>query len=197
MIFRYLKRSLVVWLMWFATFLVTYGLGTWMPTLYKTVFNLPLDTSLRYATFGTFMQLVGGVTAGFMSDRIGRRRLFTVSYFGAGATLIVLYFLGTGAAIPFMLCVGVAYYFAGLSVLGAYLYTPEIYPTRARAFGTSLGTSWLRLASMVGPLVVGYFVASGIGAVFLIFASVAFVAGVSVVLFAVETSGRPLEEISH
>ena len=68
---------------------------------------------------------------------------------------------------------------------------------RARAFGTSQGTAWLRLASMVGPLIVGYFLASGIGAVFLIFAAVAFFAGIIVVLFAVETNGKPLEEISH
>jgi putative MFS transporter len=194
---EYLKRSLVIWLIWFATFLVTYSLSTWLPTLYRTVFNLPLETSLRLATFGTFMQLVGGITAGLTVDRIGRRWLFTVAFFGAGSALVFVWFLGLGSAMWFLICSGIAYYFAGLSVLGAYLYTPEIYPTRARAFGTSLGTAWLRLASMVGPLIVGYFLASGIGAVFLIFAAVAFLAGIVVVLFAVETSGKPLEEISH
>ena len=193
----YLKRSLVVWLIWFATFLVTYSLSTWLPTLYRTVFNLPLETSLRLATFGTFMQLVGGITAGLTADRIGRRWLFTVAFFGAGGALVSVWFLGLGSATWFFICSGIAYYFAGLSVLGAYLYTPEVYPTRVRAFASSLGTAWLRLASMVGPLIVGYFLASGIGAVFLIFAAVAFIAGIAVVLFAVETSGKPLEEISH
>ena len=116
---------------------------------------------------------------------------------GAGGALVFVWFLGLSSATWFFICSGVAYYFAGLSVLGAYLYTPEVYPTRVRAFATSLGTAWLRLASMVGPLIVGYFLASGIGAVFLIFAAVAFIAGIAVVLFAVETSGKPLEEISH
>ncbi|HTH97729.1 MAG TPA: MFS transporter, partial [Stellaceae bacterium] len=37
---QYLKRSLVVWLIWFSTFLITYSLGTWLPTLYRTVFHL-------------------------------------------------------------------------------------------------------------------------------------------------------------
>jgi len=176
---------------------VTYSLSTWLPTLYRTMFNLPLETSLRLATFGTFMQLVGGVTAGLTADRIGRRKLFTVAFFGAGLALIVIWFVGLGSATLFFVCSGAAYYFAGLSVLGAYLYTPEVYPTRARAFGTALGTSWLRLASMVGPLIVGYFLARGIGAVFLIFAAVAFFAGIVVLLFAIETSGKPLEDISH
>jgi len=193
----YLKRSLVVWLIWFATFLVTYSLSTWLPTLYRSVFNLPLETSLRYATFGTFMQLAGGITAGFAIDRLGRRRLFTIAFFGAGAALVVLWQLGTGSVLQFMICSGVAYYFAGLSVLGAYLYTPEIYPTRARAFGTALSTAWLRLASMVGPLIVGFFIAGGIGTVFLVFAAFSFAAGIAVVLFAIETTGKPLEEISH
>lgn len=193
----YLKRSIVVWIIWFATFFITYGLGTWLPTLYRTVFNLPLETSLRYATIGSLMQLAGGITAGFVIDRLGRRRLFMIAFFGATAALCGLWFVGLNSVIRFMLLSGIAYYFAGLSVLGVYLYTPEIYPTRARAFATAMGTAWLRLASMVGPLVIGFFVAGGIANVFLIFAGGALVAGIAVALFAIETANRPLEEISQ
>src|SRR4051812_46807080 len=32
---HYLRRTLVVWVMWFATYFVNYGLATWMPTLYS------------------------------------------------------------------------------------------------------------------------------------------------------------------
>jgi putative MFS transporter len=31
----YLRRSIVVWIIWFTTFFITYGLGTWLPTLYR------------------------------------------------------------------------------------------------------------------------------------------------------------------
>ncbi|HTH96608.1 MAG TPA: MFS transporter, partial [Stellaceae bacterium] len=156
-----------------------------------------LETSLRFATIGSLMQLSGGITSGFLIDRLGRRRMFCIAFFGASTALIVLWYLGVSSVLQFMICSGVAYYFAGLSVLGVYLYTPEIYPTRARAFGTSLGTAWLRLASMVGPMIVGFFVGSGIGTVFLVFAGFALAAGITVLFFAIETAGKPLEEISH
>jgi MFS transporter, putative metabolite:H+ symporter len=193
---RYLKRSLVIWTVWFATFLITYGLGTWLPTLFQTVFHLPLETALRYGTIGSATQLLGGLAAGFLTDRIGRRALFITSFVGSGLALLGLSIAGTSSVGPFMILSGTAYFFAGLSVLGIYLYTPEMYPTRARALGTSLGTAWLRLASMVGPVIVSYFVARQIGTVFLVFAVVAFAAGVIVLLFAPETTNRSLEDIS-
>src|SRR5262249_7271187 len=43
----YLRRTLVVWVIWFAAYFVNYGLSIWLPTLYRTVFKLPLAT-LRF-----------------------------------------------------------------------------------------------------------------------------------------------------
>jgi hypothetical protein len=45
--------------------------------------------------------------------------------------------------------------------LALYLYTAELYPTRVRALGTSTATAWLRLASILGPQVVGFVIAGG------------------------------------
>ena len=77
-----------------------------------------------------------------------------------------------------------------------YLYTPEIYPTRMRAIGTGLATSWLRLASAVGPTLVGAMMSyRGIEAVFMMFVGVA-VVGAAVALLVIETRGRQLEDIA-
>jgi putative MFS transporter len=89
--------------------------------------------------------------------------------------------------------------YMGMSTLSLalYLYTAELYPTRVRALGTSAGTAWLRLASIIGPTAVGTIVASGgLANVFLMFGLVALVAAIVVALFAVETKARVLEEIS-
>ena len=57
--------------------------------------------------------------------------------------------------------------------------------------------AWLRLASIIGPQVLGNTVGSGsIGGAFLVFGLVALAASVVVALFAVETKSRVLEEIS-
>ena len=60
-----------------------------------------------------------------------------------------------------------------------------------------MATAWLRLASIIGPNVVGVMVADGgLKTVFLTFGLVAACASLIVGLFAIETKGRVLEEIS-
>ena len=77
-----------------------------------------------------------------------------------------------------------------------YLYTPEIYPTRLRALGSSIATAWLRAGSAAGPVLVGFLLMRyDLGAVFLMFAVVS-LGGAAASLFATETRERVLEEIS-
>ena len=71
------------------------------------------------------------------------------------------------------------------------------YPTRLRAVGTGFGSAWLRAGSSIGPILVGTIVADlGIRYVFAAFAAVALVGGLVTLLFAIETRGRVLEELS-
>ena len=78
-----------------------------------------------------------------------------------------------------------------------YLYTPEIYPTRMRAIGTGVATSWLRIASAIGPTLVGFMLGKGgVDSVFLMFASVA-VVGLLAATRMIETRNLRLEEIAH
>ena len=101
-------------------------------------------------------------------------------------------------------CVTVAYFFVSTINIGVYLYTPELYPTRVRAFGVGTATAWLRFASMIGPTVVGLMIGprltpaqvSDVPRVFLAFGAVAAVAAIITGLFAIETKGRVLEEVS-
>ena len=66
-----------------------------------------------------------------------------------------------------------------------------------RALGSSVGSAWLRVASAIGPAVMGHLVARcPLSTAFLLFGVVLLVGGVVTALFAVETVGRPLEEIS-
>jgi putative MFS transporter len=90
-----------------------------------------------------------------------------------------------------------SWFFITTISLGLYLYSSEIYPTRVRALGTGTGTAWVRLASIIGPFVVGMILpASGLGGVFLMFAIAALVGGVITMLFGMETRGKTLEELS-
>ena len=90
----------------------------------------------------------------------------------------------------------IAYLFISTINIGVYLYTPELYPTRVRALGVGTATAWLRFASIIGPTGVGYALAGGLQSVFLSFAIVAAIAAAITAVFAVETKGRVLEEVS-
>jgi len=92
--------------------------------------------------------------------------------------------------------VAAAYFFISTVNIGAYLYTPELYPTRSRALGVGIATAWLRFASMIGPTAVGFMIAGGLQSVFWMFATAALVAAVITAAFAIETKGRVLEEVS-
>jgi len=103
-----------------------------------------------------------------------------------------------GASTPMQLLVlgTMAHGFTGTASLALYLYTPEVYPTRMRALGTSTSSAWLRIASTIGPFIVGMIVASyHVKWAFFMFGLVA-LAGAFIALFSVETRDRILEELS-
>jgi putative MFS transporter len=94
-------------------------------------------------------------------------------------------------------CSSASFFFISTISLILYLYTTELYPTRIRAFGCSIASAWLRLASAIGPNVVAYMLTShGVRSVFLLFGSIALLGCLVTALGATETKGRLLEEIS-
>ena len=192
----YLRRTLVVWVIWFCAYFVNYGLSIWLPTVYRTVFKLPLDQSLRYGLITQAVGLIGTLICALAIDHVGRRPWFALSFVGAAAALAVLASTTTPTAQQVLTCMTIAYFFVSSINIGVYLYTPELYPTRVRALGVGTATAWLRLASIIGPIVVGMMIGSGLATVFVTFAAVAGIAAVITGLFAVETKGRVLEEAS-
>jgi len=200
----YLRRTLVVWVIWFAAYFVNYGLSAWLPTIYLRVFQLPLDVSLRYGLITQVVGLIGTAICAFTIDHVGRRPWFAVSFVAAALALFALKLYPTPSAEQVLTCVTISYFFLSTINIGVYLYTPELYPTRVRALGVGTATAWLRFASMIGPTIVGMIIgaqltpaqAPDVPTVFLAFGAVAAVAAVITGLFAVETKGRVLEEAS-
>jgi putative MFS transporter len=192
----YLSRTLVVWVIWFTAYLINYGLAIWLPTLYRTVFKLPLAVSLQYGLITQVVGFVGAAVCALTIDRFGRRPWFALAFAGAAVALFSLWLDGAKTAESVLIYVSLAYFFVSTINIGVYLYTPELYPTRSRALAVGTATAWLRLASIIGPAVVGFMVGTGLQSVFLAFAIIAVIAAVTTFWFAVETKGRVLEEVS-
>ncbi len=193
----YRGRTLIVWTLWASAFFVANSLNNWMPTLYHTVYGLDLRDALRAASMTNICQVAMLILCAFTIDRIGRRN-WTVGAFVTGALLLgALAIGGTKDLTLVMVLATLAYGVIGSVNAVLYLYTPEVYPTRMRAIGTGLATSWLRLASAIGPALVGIMVnRQGIDAVFVMFACVAAI-GAAAAMSMIETRGRQLEEIAR
>jgi MFS transporter, putative metabolite:H+ symporter len=192
----YRGRTLVVWTLWACAFFIANSLNNWMPSLYNTVYHLSLRQSLRAASMTNVAQVAVLLVCAFSIDRIGRRNWTVAAFVLGGGVLAVLGFLGAQKVLSVMILATVGYGMIGSINAVLYLYTPEIYPTRMRAIGTGLATSWLRIASAVGPALVGVMVdAKGIHSVFLMFAAISVVGALAATCM-VETSDRRLEEIA-
>jgi len=192
----YLKRTIAVWCLWFCAYFVNYGLTIWIPTLFTTVFHVPLAQALRYSFTAQFSGLVLCIICAFTIDIIGRKTWLAISFIGAFIPLLVLGARGVHSG--YELAVLYIIYFTLLSPsnMMLYLYTPEIYPTRMRALGCSLATSWLRIASAISPMVVSALVIYGVSTVFVVMAAAPLIGAIVTLGFTVETKGKVLETLA-
>lgn len=194
----YLRRTLTVWVIWFSAYFITYGLTTWLPSLYSRVYKLPLQKSLLYSLITSIAGLLGAFLCAMLIDKIGRKTWFTLAFFGGAIFMFLLWSNGAKTPESVLIYASLSYVFIASISLALYLYNPEIYPTRMRALGSSIGSAWLRVASAIGPFVTGFVVANfgSLDLLFAIFAVVALIAGIITFIFAIETKGKILEEIS-
>ncbi|GAB3272795.1 MFS transporter [Sinomonas notoginsengisoli] len=193
----YRKRTLMIWGLWISVYVVNNGLITWLPTLYKEVFHVPLQTSLAYGWVTSGVGVVASVLCAFLIDRVGRKRWYSVAFLASTVPLVVLGALGAVSAVQVVLFASVAYAVLQTISFSLYLYSAELYPTRLRAIGTGFGSAWLRAGSSLGPLLVAWIMDGfGISWVFIAFAGIALLGGLVTIFFAIETKGRVLEELA-
>jgi MFS transporter, putative metabolite:H+ symporter len=190
-------RTLNVWALWACAYLVANSLNNWLPTLYTTVYHLALPEALRAASMTNLVQVGMVLICALVIDRTGRK-YWLMGAFGVGAVLLLVLALGGAQNVWSVIVFStLSYGLIGSIAAVVYLYTPEIYPTRMRAIGTGVATSWLRVASAIGPTLVGFMLArGGVDSVFLMFAGVAMV-GLIVATRMIETRNLRLEEIAR
>jgi putative MFS transporter len=195
----YRRRSFAVWTIWFCTYIIVYGLNTTMPSLLRTVYHASLPQSIAFGFYSSALGLAFTVTGIFLIDIYGRRPLFMLGQLCSSVPLLLLAWL-SAPNLNLFAVMGLAMFssaFNSILALGLSTYTAELYPTEMRAVGVGVGNAWVRFAAIVGPIFIGWAVPHlGLNSAYFVFGFCAIIGGLTVILFAPETSGRVLEVLS-
>ena len=188
---EYSKQTLILWVLWFCVVFSYYGMFLWLPSV-MIIKGFSLIKSFQYVLIMTLAQLPGYFTAAWFIEKMGRKFVLITYLIG---TALSAYFFGTAEQLPLLITAGILLSFFNLGAWGAlYAYTPEQYPTVIRGTGAGMAAAVGRVGGILGPLLVGYLVASGtsISSIFGIF-TIAILIGVVAVAFGKETKNTVLE----
>lgn len=156
------RPTMSAWIVAFCAAMVSYALLGWMPTIYRQVYHLPVQTALRYSAISSGMSLVGAILAIFIVARAGPRRSITFGLVGVGCGATLIAVMGTGlGAIGTAVVVAFLFTLISIPISGLFAYSPELYPTHIRALGVGLATAWVRIAAIIVPPVVGMLLGNG------------------------------------
>ncbi|AHF05678.1 MFS transporter [Desulfitobacterium metallireducens] len=195
---KYIKNTILLWLIWFGINFGYYGFVLWTPTLLLGK-GFTLVKSFEFTLIMCLAQLPGYFSAAYLVERVGRKMVLSVYFAG---TAIAAWLFGHAGSINEVLLFGCLLYFFSLGAWGCvYAYTPEVYPTAARASGSGWAAAFGRLGAFVAPFIVpvvykSYGTQLGYTYVFIMLTAVFAFVSVIVAIFGKETMGKSLEEIS-
>lgn len=165
-----------------------YGLTTWLTTiLIEKGFDVVSSTA--FVTIGIF----GGIPAWFFASwsckKLGRKKTFLIA-----GLCTSIFGIAYGASTTFIMLIitGILYQFGKyLNAMCMALYTPELYDTNIRGTGNGLATSWGRMGSIVGPIVLaGVMTSFGAYTTMYIAAAMVIIPGLLVFLIGPETKDK-------
>jgi sugar phosphate permease len=167
-----------------------YAMFTWIPTYLKTERDLSVIGTSGYLAVVIAGAFLGYLSAGFVHDRLGRRRAFALYSAAAGAAL-VLYFAVPSGSNTTLLIVGFPLgFFASGCFSGFGSYLSELFPTRARGTGGGFCYNVGRGIGALFPGIIGFLAAAiGLGGA-VAFGVLGYVIAIAALAFLPETHGR-------
>ncbi|MDR5815373.1 MULTISPECIES: MFS transporter [unclassified Caballeronia] len=192
----YRRRTLAVAMLWMTCGFIQYGLSTWLPTIYRTVYHAPLQLALNLAVAASILGVLGSLICALLVDKVGRKPIINVSFVLCALSLVMA---GVCHAMSVFVVAAFCALALGLLACGfitAYVYTPELYPTSIRALGCGVGGAWLKVAAIFAPAIVSKTMVGGnLDVAFYVLAAVPFLAAIAVHCLGIETKGKVLEQL--
>jgi len=196
---KYIKSTVVLWVIWFGINFGYYGFVLWTPTLLVGK-GFALVKSFEFTLIMCLAQLPGYFSAGYLVEKLGRKTALSVYFAG---TAVAAWMFGHAGSTNEVLIFGSLLYFFSLGAWGCvYAYTPEVYPTAARATGSGWAGAFGRVGAFIAPFIVpviykSYGTKLGYTYVFIMLTAVFAAVSLVVAILGKETMGKSLEEISE
>ncbi|MES5891384.1 MFS transporter [Bacillus cereus group sp. RP43] len=188
---EYRKATIMLWILWFCVVFSYYGMFLWLPSV-MVLKGFSLIKSFQYVLIMTLAQLPGYFTAAWFIERLGRKFVLVTYLIGTACSA---YVFGIADSLTALIVAGMLLSFFNLGAWGAlYAYTPEQYPTTIRGTGAGMAAAFGRIGGILGPLLVGYLVASqaALSLIFTIFCGSILIGALAVVILGQETKQREL-----
>ncbi|PGZ60326.1 MFS transporter [Bacillus cereus] len=188
---EYRKATIMLWILWFCVVFSYYGMFLWLPSV-MVLKGFSLIKSFQYVLIMTLAQLPGYFTAAWFIERLGRKFVLVTYLIGTACSA---YLFGVAESLTVLIVAGMLLSFFNLGAWGAlYAYTPEQYPTVIRGTGAGMAAAFGRIGGILGPLLVGYLVASqaSLSLIFTIFCGSILIGVVAVIVLGQETKQREL-----
>lgn len=191
----YLRRTIVLFLMWFISFITVYGIGVGLTSILASLQYPPPEAGL-IAAIGTFGFVAVAIFAYFFSESLERKYWLPISAVLtiAGGLIIALSGAGNFALAAF----GSIVLFIGfnLFVPMCWAWSAENYPTRARTSGFALVDGIGHIGGGVGVLVLVPFMPTlGPVGTFLVLGGFLVLSSI-VAMFGIPTKAKRLDEVS-
>jgi MFS transporter, putative metabolite:H+ symporter len=191
---EYLKRTAMLWVLWFGIVFTYYGIFLYVPTL-LVARGLSEVRSNEFFFLSTIAQIPGYFSAAWLVERLGRKPTLVVYLLGSAASAFLFGNSGTGTD-TFIYAALLSFF--NLGAWGVvYSWSPELYPTQIRATGAGVAAAVGRIGGIIGPFLTPVLVPSlGQTGVFAMFMALLIVTALVVWALGEETRGRSLEEIA-
>jgi len=191
---EYRSRTILASWIWFTVCLAYYGILLWLPTLMTKYYNVPQQQTLKYMMLLTAIGIAGRFLAMLFVDSWGRKPILISFPFIAAIGFFLYNTVGNTTQLLIVASLAAFFYEGVWAVMAPY--TAELFPTRLRTTAGGFASSVGRVAAAIAPLMVGFVVDRSLAAIFYTFGGVMILEAIFVSIFAFETKGKALEEIS-
>jgi MFS family permease len=172
-----------------------YAMFTWIPTYLKKERELTIVGTSGYLFVVIAGAFLGYLSAGWVHDRLGRRRTFALFAALAGVSLVAYFLVPEGSNTTLLLVGFPLGFFASGCFSGFGSYLAELYPTRARATGEGFCYNVGRGIGALFPGIIGFLAASiGLGGA-IAFGVFGYVLAIAALAALPETHGRDIQAI--